>query len=79
MSAATPAPGPAPAAPWKLFVGGTYWGRYRTRRAAVGAVERPFVGGIVQVRHERTGERWERRGGSWFKSAEGTHGKAKTG
>ncbi len=56
--------------PWTCFLGGLHAGRCSTRQAAMNLVDRPWRKGPALVRHEGNGETWERRRGSWFKTAE---------
>lgn len=55
--------------PWMLYApSGRPAGRRRSLKAAQNHFDRPYQHGNVAVEHERTGERWERRGGSWFRA-----------
>jgi hypothetical protein len=50
---------------WHCWQRGIRQGSASTRQAAMNIVDRPFRSGNAMVRHERTGETWERRFGSW--------------
>ena len=58
--------------PWIAYLAG--WtkrvGSAATLKRAMNLVERPYIGGHAVVSHERTGETWERKRGSWTKTAE---------
>lgn len=57
--------------PWAAWLGGVRHGsRTTTRQAAMNRVDRPFRADIAMILNQKTGERWERRGGSWFKTAD---------
>ena len=59
------------AGPWILYApSGRPVGRRRSLKAAQNHFDRPYQHGNVAVQHDGTGERWERRGGSWFKAAD---------
>lgn len=53
---------------WVTYRGGKALGHSATREAAQNLVERPYWPGNAMVRNARTGETWERRGGSWLKT-----------
>lgn len=57
--------------PWSAWLGGVRsGGRANTRQVAMNRLDRPFRPGNAMVLNHKTGERWERRGGSWFKVAD---------
>jgi hypothetical protein len=53
---------------WICWQHGMKLGAKASRSAAQGLVERPFRSGNAMVRNIHTGEEWERRAGSWFKT-----------
>ena len=61
---------------WAWSVDGKVLGRHADRPAAIRAAEKHWwripkfrrPGRILRVRHERTGEEWRMRGGSWFQT-----------
>lgn len=53
---------------WACFRGGHFEGRRATLRGAMNLVDSPYLPGGALVRNESTGEEWERRRGSWFKT-----------
>jgi hypothetical protein len=55
---------------WSCWHGSNHQGRRSTRQAAMNLVDKPFISGPARVRHTGTGEEWERRAGSWFKTQE---------
>ena len=55
---------------WEVFLGGVKVGSAATRKAALNQVERPYRPGLVQLINRKTGEAWERRRGSWFRTLE---------
>lgn len=66
--------------PWIVLHGGGFFGEFKSRLVAIHAADygRKFSFGRtvpavypVRVKHRRTGETWEKRQGSWFKTMEG--------
>jgi len=55
--------------PWCAFHGARFVDRKSTRVAAMNRLDKDSVyrWGFAWVRHEKSGERWDRRSGSWFK------------
>lgn len=57
---------------WRVWLDGVEFARAATRPGAMGKVDgtgrrrRAYRRGAAMILNERTGERWERRGGSWF-------------
>jgi hypothetical protein len=49
---------------------GRCFGHRSTRTAAMHLVDKPYRFGTPIVRDLKTGEQWERRSGSWFKTRE---------
>lgn len=64
--------------PWRCWLGGNHAGRCTTRQAAMNLVDRPYRKGPALVKHESTGETWERRQGSWFKTDPGQRRRGKS-
>lgn len=57
---------------WQAFdADGRSCGRFGIRQAAINWLERCRYQGLIVVRHLVTGETWERRRGSWFKTHPG--------
>jgi len=56
------------AALWRVWLDGVSWGDARSRQAAMNLADRPWRRGSALIKHMRTVERWERRGGSWFRT-----------
>lgn len=60
------------AKPWVCFMWNKadrqmrFVGRRGNRSQAQRLVEKPYRPGFARVRHDNTGEEWERRGGSWI-------------
>lgn len=52
---------------WECRLAGTIKpiGRCTTRQAAMNLADKPWRSGLYVVQNTRTGEEWERRGGSW--------------
>lgn len=67
-----------PKRPWRAWIGGVPYGRYSSRATAIRAVDASRLDRYrsAEVRHTGTGEQWlrhgGRRGGVWFKNAEGS-------
>ena len=57
-----------PVGTWACYLSGGFVGLARTRRIAMNLIERPrYRRGNALVVNQKTGERWKRRAGSWFK------------
>lgn len=50
---------------WTCWHQGLRVGDAASRRAAMNLIERPYRHGNGMVMNRRTGEKWERRAGSW--------------
>lgn len=63
---------------WEVWLDDRKVGSAASRRAAIKQVERLYRPGFAQVINIKTGEAWDRRKGSWFKSldAGGRRGEA---
>lgn len=66
---------PADGKPWAAIKDGMSVGTASTRKAAMNLLDRsrcsPDRHGFAIVVRAGTGEMWQRRGGSWFKTREG--------
>lgn len=66
---------------WEVWLDDRKVGSATSRRGAINRVDRPYRPGFAQVINIKTGEAWDRRKGSWFKTldAGGRRGEAVTG
>jgi hypothetical protein len=65
--------------PWITYLAG--WtrrvGTAATLKRAMNLVDRPYIKGYALVKNEKTGETWERKRGSWSKTADAQRPRAK--